>query len=325
MSKVILIGCGGWGKNIARNLSQLGALHTIVDPSLEAAEIARQLGVAHDQSVDNALQLPDCNGVVIAAPAALHYELAIAAISAGKNTYIEKPISLSVAEGQQIEAAAKKAGRIVMVGHLLQYHPVYRALADLVDEGRLGTIQHIISNRLNLGMLRHEENVLWSFSPHDISMVLGLAKVSPERVLATGNDFFQPGIVDVSTLQLRFETGLTAEIRASWFHPEKEQKLVVIGDRAMAVFDDTAPWEKKLQIVDFDIAWQGPRSRAMRRANEVVAVPKGEPLTMELQHFLDCITTGSSPRTDAAEANRVLAVLEAAQTSLDQGGVWQNV
>ncbi len=325
MSNVTLLGCGGWGKNIARNMFQLGALKLVVDPSEEAAEFARQLGVAHALSVEEAIAQPDCDAVIIATPAATHFTLAMSAINAGKHTYIEKPISLSIAEGRKIEEAAKKAGVVVMVGHLLQYHPVYLALLDLAAKGRLGNVRHIKSSRLNLGMLRHEENVLWSFSPHDISMVLGLAGAAPEKVLAWGRDFFQPGIADVSALQLHFASGLTAEIRASWFHPEKEQKLVVIGDRAMAIFNDTADWDNKLQIVDFAINWQGSRPKAVRQETEIVGVPKGEPLRAEMQHFLDCIRTGTTPRTDAAEANGVLAVLEAAQNSMDQGGLWQKI
>jgi UDP-2-acetamido-3-amino-2,3-dideoxy-glucuronate N-acetyltransferase len=323
--KVALSGCGGWGKNLARNLAELGALALIVDPAESAKALAVQLGVAHSDTLDTALADPSIHGVLIATPAATHVGVATDCLNAGKHVYVEKPIALSVEEGLALGELAQAQGRILMVGHLLHYHPVYRALQNLVADDRLGAVRHIISNRMNLGMLRHEENVLWSFSPHDISMVIGLLGRAPQKVMATGNDFFQPGIVDVSNVQMRFDGGVSAEIRASWFHPQKEQKLTVVGDKAMAVFDDTAPWDQKLQIHDFDVEWSGPRPRAVRGDVEMVAVPVGEPLKAEMQHFLDCIANGTPPRTDAAEANRVLAVLQAAQLSLDEGGGWIHV
>lgn len=325
MSKIALVGCGGWGKNIARNLAQLGALDCIVDPGPVGAEIARNLGVEWSSSLEPALGRPDCRAVAIATPAATHFAMAMAAIKAGKHAFIEKPISLSVDDGREIAAAADHANLTVMVGHLLQYHPCYRALKKIIAEGRLGTVRHIASSRLSLGMLRNEENVMWSFAPHDISMVLGLSQSAPETVLATGSDFLQPNVVDVSTLLIGFQNGLTAEIRSSWLHPEKEQKLVVVGDHAMAIFNDVAEWEKKLEIIDFEITWDGPRPRVKRNESQLVEVPRGEPLTLELQHFIACVDSGRRPYTDTTEAIKVLAVLEAGQRSLDRGGIRQNV
>lgn len=325
MRKIVLLGCGGWGKNIARNLAQLGALDCIVDPSPFGADIARDLGVEWSSSIESALCRPNCEAVAIATPAATHFAMAMAAIQAGKHVFIEKPIALSADEGREIASAAAQASLTVMVGHLLQYHPCYRALKNLIAEGRLGSIRHIASSRLSLGLLRNEENVMWSFAPHDISMALGLSPSAPETVMAIGSDFLQPNVVDVCTLLIGFRNGLTAEIRSSWLHPEKEQKLIVVGDRAMAIFNDVAVWDEKLEIVDFEINWDGPRPRAKRNESQFVSVPKGEPLALELQHFIDCVDSGKPPQTDSAEAIRVLAVLEAGQKSLDSGGIRQDV
>ena len=212
-----------------------------------------------------------------------------------------------------------------MVGHLLQYHPVYLALRSLAEKGRFGQLRHMISTRMNLGVVRDEENVMWSFSPHDISMVLGLAQSDANRVRATGSTFLQAGISDVVTVQVEFEDSTTAEIRSSWVHPEKEQKLVLVGDHAMAVFDDRADWANKLVITDYQIDRSKQRPVVVRSHDEVVSVEQGEPLRLEMQHFVDCIANNERPRTDAKEAIAVLSVLQAAQNSLDRQGIWIDV
>ncbi|MFM6852635.1 MAG: Gfo/Idh/MocA family protein [Sphingopyxis sp.] len=321
---VALIGCGGWGKNLARNLHALGVLSQIVDPSPAAAAMAADFGVAHSDTPDAVFANAAIDAVVIATPAETHVPLGLAALSAGKHVYVEKPIALATADARTLADAADSTGLTLMVGHLLQYHPIYRALAALVGEGRLGTVRHIISSRMNLGMVRNEENVMWSFSPHDVSMVLGLAG-APRRVRAVGSAFLQRGIEDVVTAHVDCANGVVAEIRSSWCHPEKEQKLIVVGDTAMAVFDDTAPWEQKLQITDFTIDRSAPRPKAVRGEVAAIAVPQGEPLRLEMQHFVDAVANGTRPLTDAREAVAVLAVLQAGQQSLESAGEWINV
>lgn len=323
--RIALIGCGNWGKNIARSLSSLESLAIIVDPAEVAISLAAELGVQHGIDVDAILGDPTISALVIATPAETHAALASKAIAAGKDVYVEKPIALSVVDGQRLGELADASGTILMVGHLLQYHTAYRTLADLAASGALGTVRHIVSNRLNLGMLRSEENVMWSFAPHDISMVLGLVDNINPRVSCIGADFFQPGIHDTTTIQLRFGTDITAEVRSSWFNPEKEQKLIVVGSKAMAVFDDTAPQGEKLKLKPYSIDYSGVRPKAVAGEIEIVAVPTGEPLKLELAHFIECIESRKPPRTDANEANRVLAVLEAAQASLNEGGKWIDV
>jgi UDP-2-acetamido-3-amino-2,3-dideoxy-glucuronate N-acetyltransferase len=324
--KLVLVGCGGWGKNIARTLAALDALAVLVDPASEAQALAKELGVRHATDISAIVDDDSFPAIVIATPAETHFSLGRAMLEAGKDIFVEKPIALSSAEGRELGQIAAASGRILMVGHLLQYHPGYRKLHELAQTGMIGKVHHIISSRCNLGMLRNEENVMWSFAPHDVSMVLGLASdQSPVRIACHGSDFFQPGIHDVTTMRLEFENGLTAEIRSSWFHPEKEQKLCVVGSAALAVFDDTAPEGRKLRLKRYTIDHGGVRPRAIGQEEEFIAVASGQPLSLELGHFLECIEKRLLPRTDAEEANRVLVVLETAQRSLELGGVWIDV
>lgn len=322
---VALIGCGGWGRNLARNLHDLGALRWIIDPSQAAEQIAQEMGVGYANNIEAALQDAQVAGILIASPAEQHFKHAIAALSANKHVYVEKPIATSLDDANEMARFAQDRRLLVMVGHLMHYHPAFNELVGLVRANRMGAVKHIVSQRLNLGVLRSEENVMWSFAPHDVSMVLGLLDELPLRVAAIGNDFLQPGIVDVSTIHMEFEGGKTAEISSRWFNPEKVQKLVVIGDSAMAIFDDRQPWEQKLHWSEYAVDRSGARPVASLNSADYLPVQQGEPLKAEMQHFLDCIATGSVPRTDSSEAIRVLTVLEAAQSSIDSRGKWVNV
>ncbi len=325
MIKIGLVGCGGWGKNLARNLNEMGVLAHIVDPSPAAKAIAESMQMSISNSLDELFRNSEIDGVVVATPAETHADVAMAAIEAGLHVYVEKPIALTTADALKLSELADSAERILMVGHLLQYHPVYQTIKSLAENGRFGRLRHMISTRMNLGVVRSEENVMWSFSPHDISMVLGLAQSDAKRVRASGSTFLQTGIDDVVTVQVEFEDSTTAEIRSSWVHPEKEQKLVLVGDDAMAVFDDRADWSNKLVITDYQIDRTKPRPVAVRLHDDVVCVPQGEPLRLEMQHFVDCIVGNQRPRTDAREAIAVLSVLQAGQNSLDRQGIWINV
>ena len=325
MTKIGLVGCGGWGKNLARNLNEMGVLTHIVDPSPAAKIIAESMNVTVSNSLGEMFGNLDLDGVVISTPAETHFEVAMAAIKAGLHVYVEKPIALTTADAFRLSEFAESAGRILMVGHLLQYHPIYVTLRSLAENGRFGRLRHMISTRMNLGVLRNEENVMWSFSPHDISMVLGLAQSEAKKVRATGSTFLQADISDIVTVQIQFEHSATAEIRSSWVHPEKEQKLVLVGEHAMAVFDDRADWSNKLVITDYLVDRSMPRAVAARLQDEVISVAQGEPLRLEMQHFVDCIAGDQRPRTDAKEAIAVLSILQAAQISLDQQGIWIDV
>jgi len=317
--RVALIGCGAWGRNLARNLSELGGLAAVVDPSPHAAQVAAELGVPIREAED-VLGDPDIPAIAIASPASTHFQVAEAALNAGKDVFIEKPIALHASEGERLEAMAAAARRVVMVGHLLHYHPLFLELLERVRSGALGEIRHIVSNRFNFGVVRTYENVVWSFSPHDISMVIALAGGLPSTVSAHGTTALQPGIPDIATLHLEFGGGLTATIGSSWLHPQKEQKLVVVGSEGMAVFDDRQPWDNKLALHANKVAWEGGNPRLTLGVVEYVACPPGEPLRAEMAHFLSAVETRERPRTDAAEAIRVLRVLEAAQGSLEGNG-----
>lgn len=325
MNKVALVGCGGWGRNLARNLAELDVLARIVDPSKQAQTMAEQLGAAHSIDIDDALSDPDCAAVLIATPASTHFDLAMRVVAAGKDVFIEKPIALSIEEGELLGAAADAAGRVLMVGHILQYHPAFLKLRSLVAEGRLGRLRHISSDRMSLGRLRNEENVLWSFAPHDISMICSLFDSPPKRVRAVGSTFLSSAIEDVTTAHVEFEDGVVAEIRSSWCHPRKSQSVIVVGEHAMAIFDDTLPWEEKLKLCAYAVDPSMNPPQLVRGDEVFVPLEPGEPLKLEMQHFLDCVKMRRVPRTNSDEATTVLKVLNAAQSSLKQDAEWIHV
>ena len=320
ISKICVVGTGYWGKNLVRNFHDLGALHTVCDTNPDTLDsfVEQYPGVRGVSQFHEVLQDPDINGVALSTPAPTHYRMARQAMEAGKDVYVEKPLCLSEEEGIELNRLAGKTGRILMVGHLLWYHPVVLKLKELVDQGILGKIRYIYSNRLNMGLLRREENVLWSFAPHDVSIILGLTGEIPESVRAQGGNFLNQNVADTTVTLLNFASGVRAHIFVSWLHPFKEQKLVVVGDKQMAVFNDTLPWEEKLQLFAHDVHWQGQVPVAHKAEGKFITVPKDEPLRAECAHFLDCIKSRKTPRTDGEEGLRVLNVLNACQASLDQ-------
>ena len=314
------IGCGYWGKKVARNLASLNALHAASDVSEDAVgEVSSQYAVP-GQSFDAVLADPDCEAVAIVSPAALHGDHVRRALLAGKLVFVEKPLALRLFEGRALVKLARDRGRILMVGHLLRYHPIVVALVEQVKAGRLGAIKHVYSRRFGLGKIRTEEDVIWSFAPHDISMILALVGESPTYVSGEATSIVTKGIADIANIHLGFASGLTARISVSWLNPTKEQRAVVIGSSAHAVFDDTLPWEQKLQIYDHRIEHSNSAPSVTRAEPVLPAVPKGEPLREELAHFLNCIATGRQPLTDGVEALGVLSVLEQAAKSVHAKG-----
>lgn len=315
-----LIGAGYWGKNLARNFNALGALHTLCDlsPEILASYGDDYVEVKKTGNVESLWSDPAITRVAIAAPAAHHYRLAKAAILAGKDVYVEKPLCLDVTEAEALVALAKEHRRVLMVGHLLQYHPMVRHLQRWVNEGELGEIQYVSSHRLSLGKFRREENVLWSFAPHDLSVILSLAgNREPETVTCQGGSYLTEKVEDMTITQLAFSGGLKAHVYANWLNPVKEQKLTVIGSKATAVFDDTKPWAEKLAIYR-GVVEQNPNGPVPNKTSpEFAVVAEAEPLREECQHFLDCCRDRATPRTDGAEGLRVLRVLQAAQANLE--------
>lgn len=317
--KVAVLGCGYWGKNIVRSFHALGALAAVSDARPQtAAAMAAQYGVPA-LDLDAILADPTIEGVAVATPAEQHFAAAAAALKAGKHVFVEKPIALSLGEARAMERLAGEHGRALMVGHLLQYHPVFVTLRELVASGALGRLRHVYSNRLSLGKFRREENVLWSFAPHDLSMILSLTGEEPARVWATGGNFLHPKLADTASAHLSFASGVEAHVFVSWLHPVKEQKLVVVGERAMAVFDDTRAWEEKLALYEHQVAWTNGVPEPVKAEAHFVEVAQAEPLKQECAHFLEVMASGARPLTDAAEGLRVLKVLHAAQRSLETG------
>lgn len=320
--KVAVIGSGYWGKNLVRNYDRTGALKMICDTNEETLKNFKEQypEVETVLSYADVLSNAEINGIIIATPAETHFTLAKEALLAGKHVYVEKPLVLDEKEAEELIKIAKDKDLILMVGHLLQYHPIFVKLRELVESGELGRINYIYSNRLNLGKIRREENILWSFAPHDISMILSLTGEEPEKVIATGGNYLHQHIADVTTTHLEFPSGTKAHIFVSWLHPFKEQKLVVVGDEKMAVFDDTQPWEDKLLLYPHKVEWENNIPVPNKADAERVEVPQDEPLFLECKHFLDCIESSVLPRTDAEEGLRVLKVLNAAQESMNKKG-----
>lgn len=312
-----LTGLGYWGKNILRNLYELGALHTACDSDSDTVSRWKEKfpDARYTTSFEDMLASREVRAVAIATPAVTHYDLVKRSLVAGKDVFVEKPLSLTTAEGQELVALAEKLGRILMVGHILQYHPAVVRLKGLIDSGEMGKVQYIYSNRLNIGKLRTEENILWSFAPHDISVILMLIGEEPVRVSASGGDYLNKGIYDTTLTGLEFPGGAKGHIFVSWLHPFKEQKLVVVGSRSMAVFDDVS--KDKLLLYPHKIEWRQGRIPVAKKAeHQSVSVEDGEPLRLELEHFIRCVIERKTPMTDGREGLRVLRILEAAEESM---------
>lgn len=320
--QVALIGCGHWGRNLARNFARLGSLRWICDENQALLEAHAKLwpDVRLSCRFEEVLEDRKTQAVVIATPAGQHYRHAKQAILSGKDVFVEKPMTLRYREGLELVELAQSKGIILMVGHVLEYHPTIKLLKDLVHRGELGRILYIYSTRLNSGKVRRDENILWSFAPHDISVISSLVGIEPTVAIASGGAYLQAGIADATVTNLVFENGIRAHIFVSWLHPYKEQKLVVVGDRKMAVFNGTV-CEHKLEIYERDIDGQSGLPVAGKISETTLLAEEKEPLSLECEHFLNCIQERRQPLTNGENALRVLKVLEASQMSLEKGGV----
>lgn len=316
--EVIVVGCGYWGKNLVRNFKELNALAMVCEATSSgratAAALAPQIPVVED--INQALET-DTPAVVIATPAETHYHLTKQALEAGKDVLVEKPLALTYEQGAHLVKLAEQRERILMVGHVLEYHPAVAQLLALVQAGELGKVHYIYSNRLSLGKVRREENILWSFAPHDVAIILRLMGAMPFQVIACGGSYVQPNIADVTVTNLLFDNGVRAHIHVSWLHPFKEQRLVVIGSRKMASFDDVA---KKLVLYDQRVEIQEGQPIPVKGHGEDVAFSPDEPLRLECRAFLEAVDTRRPPLTEGRSGLRVLEVLQAAQQSLVMNG-----
>ncbi len=320
-AKVCVVGCGYWGKNLVRTFSSIEHLYGLCDADADRLKLVSSScpGAKLFADYDSVLNDPEITAVALATPAESHYELALAALNAGKHVFVEKPLALDWQDGAEMTATAHARNRVLMVGHLLQYHPAVTQLKQLVSAGVLGRIEYIYSNRLSMGKIRREENALWSFAPHDISVILSLVGQTPCQVIATGGAYLQPNIADVTMSNLLFDRGTRAHIFVSWLHPYKEQRLVVIGNKKMAVFEDTRP-DRKLMLFNKQIDLRNGAFEAAKPEGAVVEFETTEPLLLECTHFVDCIEQGKQPRTPGEEGVQVLKVLQACQLSLQLNG-----
>ncbi|MFH1888967.1 MAG: Gfo/Idh/MocA family oxidoreductase [Candidatus Omnitrophota bacterium] len=321
MIKVAVIGSGYWGKNLVRVFSQSGVLHTVCDTAPERLEAVKKdyPEVNVTASYTDILKNKDIKAAVVATPAESHYRLTKELLLAGKDVFVEKPLSLTVNDAVELEELAEKKKAIIMVGHVLEYHPAIKKLKEFMEAGELGRIQYIYSNRLNLGKIRREENILWSFAPHDISAILLLLNEMPESVSSFGGNYLHRDIADVTLSSMNFSSGVKGHIFVSWLHPYKEQKLVVVGDKKMAVFDDVAE-KYKLRLFSHKINWIGRVPVPRKEDAENIEFKMEEPLLLECSHFIECLKNRRKPMTDAKSALRVLSVLEACQESLENNG-----
>ena len=317
---VAVVGVGYWGENVVRNFHELGALAMLCDAEGSVQESCRREygNVRFSREFSGVLSDPSITAVALATPAVTHYEMAKAALEAGKDVFVEKPLAIDVKQGEDLVELSAAKGRILMVGHILRYHPAVVRLQQLIKDGALGQINYLYSNRLNIGKIRTEENILWSFAPHDISVILSLLNEVPNRVSCQGGAYLNRHIFDVTLSHFDFPSGVQAHIFVSWLHPVKEQRLVVVGSEKMAVFDDTA--EHKLILYAHKVEWRDRVPRAVKAIGELVNLDQREPLRAECQHFLDCVRSRTSPLSDGAEGLRVLRVLDACERSLRSGG-----
>ncbi len=327
--RVAVIGAGAWGMNHVRTFARLpeAELRLVCDTNEMALAKATKLApdARTGTKLADAIGADDIDAVVLATPAVAHADHARAALRAGKHVFVEKPMALRVADAESVVAAAAAANRTLMVGHLMLYHPALTKLKQLVDEGALGKILYAYCLRVNLGKVRKDENALWSFAPHDISMLLHILEATPESVSARGGCYLQQGVEDVVFVNLRFPNGVLAQIQLSWLDPRKERRLTIVGDKKMVELDDCHPTDK-LRI--YDKGYDTPPTfteyeeyLSIRQGDTVIPrIEMAEPLERECRHFLECIETGRAPLTDGASALEVVRVLEAAQESLDADG-----
>jgi predicted dehydrogenase len=329
MIEVAVVGIGGWGKNLARNYHQIADanLRYVCDldqKKLEAAQ-AQYPGVRVTKDFDQMLADPDLDAVVIATTAPSHYPLAKSALLANKDVYVEKPFVLEVAQAKELIELADRSERILMVGHLLEYHPVVVKLKEMISSGDLGKIYYIYSQRLNLGTVREDENALWNFAPHDISSILYLLDKEPVDISARGQSYLRDGVEDVVFFTLTFADNSMANIHVSWLDPHKVRKLTIVGSDKMAVFDDLEANEK-LRVYDkgakLTTDYDTYAEYIGLRFGDITIpyIKSGEPLRVECNHFLECVRDRKRPLSDGYDGLRVVRVLDAAQRSLKNNG-----
>jgi len=322
MTTIGMIGAGRWGGNWIRTLAALPGtqLRWVCDVSPASLEKIKQQfpQVQTTTRLDDLLEDPTLDGVVIATIAPTHFDVASRALSAGKHVMVEKPMTLTTGDAVALTDLAKRLHRVLMVGHLLEYHPIIRHIRGMIDSGELGDVSYLYQQRLNLGTIRADENAWWSLAPHDISVANRLLGAAPISVQCRGQNIVNANVADVVFAALEYPGGRLAHVHVSWLDPQKSRKLVVIGSRKMAIFDDAA--QEKLIVLDKGFQKDGAIVTLRQGAATTPKVDAAEPLTLEAQHFVDCIRTGAKPISDGVAGAQVVSVLEYGQRSLEQGG-----
>ncbi len=313
--KLAVIGCGNWGKNLIRVFNEVGILYAVCDSEPTKTTLFRdRYGIPH-LTLDQILNNSEINAVAIATPSVTHFEIAYQCLQVNKHVFIEKPLALRSQSALLLKQTAQKNNLTVMVGHLIQYHSGLTAIKKLYKEGILGNLQYISSRRCNFGKFPSEESVLWDFAPHDISIILSITNQLPTHVLASQSNFFEHSSSDLINLHLEFEHNVQAQVFASWFYPYKEQKLIVVGNQATVILDDSQPWESKLMLFTYPEEWRDGLPRPFPYKPTPVELVPTEPLIAECKHFLQSIIDSSPPLTDIDEGLNVIRVLEAAEMS----------
>jgi UDP-2-acetamido-3-amino-2,3-dideoxy-glucuronate N-acetyltransferase len=312
---IAVVGCGYWGKNLVRNFYELNVLHSVCDTDDLASNILSKKYNVKNSSFIKILDNPNIKGVVLVVPAQLHAPMAVDAMNKGKHVFVEKPLALNEDEAKLMISASEKNNVQLMVGHLLQYHPIFQIIRKMVDAGDIGKLNYICSNRLSFGIIRSKEDVIWSFAPHDISMILSLAGEDPELISCKSVSIVQKNLADIASIHMQFKSGLKSDIKVSWLNHHKEVKLVVYGESGILVFDDTKPWHEKLALYPFKVVSSKNLINLQNSNVQYVKVNEEEPLKNECQHFVDVLEKDIQPLTDGAEGLRVLKVLSAASRS----------
>ena len=316
MANIALLGCGMWGRNIARNLSRLNSLTAVCDADGDrAANFATQFD-SQVMTFDDILADPTIDGVMLATNANTHKDLATKALAHGKHVYIEKPMALTLADAKAIETASQQAGKGVMIGHLIRYHPAFISLLEQIKSGAIGKVKHIQANRLAMGRIRNSESVLFDLCPHDLSLILAIAGAQPNKIICHGVSHITKGVVDILSTGLGFASGLSAHMQTSWLSPYKEHRLTVTGETGSLVFDDTKPWQEKLTLFQDEITQSGTLFLIERASPLTLPIAESEPLRDEMQAFIDLIDHDITPPTHAHEGVCVQQVLEEMQSQL---------
>ena len=306
---ISVVGCGYWGKNLVRNFSELGVLHSVSDTNAEAANSYANQYQVKNLTFNETINDENVKGVVLTVPAKLHASMAIDAMNKGKHVFVEKPLALNEIDVKLMIETAKENNIKLMAGHLLNYHPIFKEIKKIVNEGQIGKLEYIQSNRLSFGKFRTEEDIVWSFAPHDISMILALANEKPSIVKRNSKSIIKENHADIANIYMEFPSGLKSNISVSWLNPNKEQKLVLTGSSAILIFDDTKPWDEKLSLYSYDVKNTENLINFKKSSVKFIDVTEEEPLKNECKHFTEVVNQNIQPLTDGYEGLKVIEVL----------------